>query len=207
MRNQYLLLVAALIVSTGVNAAVISNTNILLYHPAMFSDYALRVFQDEAATDPTTMWFNALGPTISFVTMDMDEGSDWYLASLGDSFSRDSIQNSEFPTLVSGNPLFVGFGDFYLGINTGNGIWVYPDIPRNLYGWVHLQSIGGTITMLDNAMSYQGSGIVIGTTEVIPEPSVSRMLVLSLLLAHVFWRTLEEARTRRCRQLIYHPPK
>jgi hypothetical protein len=200
MRNRYATLAAVIFVSTGVNASVISNTNINLHDGDPFSDYALTVFQDEPATDPTTMWFNASGPTLSWANMNVDEGSEWYLTSLGDQFCQDTIQRSEFAALVSGNPLSVGFGDFYLGVNTGNpdGTWGASGIPpRNLYGWVHLQNVGGTITMLGNAMSYQGDGIVIGTTTVIPEPSISRLLTLSLGVVSAFAAGLRKGQNNK----------
>ena len=82
------------------------------------------------------------------------------------------------------NVLDVGFGEFYLGVNTGNSEAPWGDLPpRNLYGWVHLQNIGGNISMLGNAMSYEGTGIVVGTTRAIPEPSSSALILCGIAIA------------------------
>lgn len=189
MKHAFIILVAIAVISQPAIAVVVSDTNIHLSGSG--TSYALTVFQDEGATDYTSIWFNVLsGQTLSFAGTTVDEASDWYSTSLGDQFSQATIQSSAFPVFVratvSGyetNALTVSlFGDFYLGVNTGNrdGTWG-PDgnPPRNLFGWVHLQNTGGTISMLGNAMSYQGDGIVIGTTEVIPEPSVLGLVSVS----------------------------
>lgn len=195
MRNNILSIALSIISAPYLTAAVISNTNVSLSDGGFAgADYALTVFQDEAGTDPTSILFNVTGSILTFVTSNIDEGSDWYLASFEDEFSNGNIQADLFQVFVrattsgfESNDLNVGFGSFYLGVNTGNmdgGFDPFP--PRNLYGWVRLQNTGGSLTMLGNAMSYQGTGVVIGTTQAIPEPS-SLTLLLGMF-ATTFWR-------------------
>lgn len=196
MKGTFEILAVTALLTQSVSATVVANTNVQLNSPSIYpaytSDYALTVFQDEAGGDGTTMWFNVSGATLSFVGDNLDEASDWYLTSYGDPFTETTIQSAAFPVFARVVPtgfeshdLTVGYGDFYLGINTGNqnGSWGGPGIPpRNVYGWVHLQNTGGTLTMLENAMSYQGTGIVIGTMQAIPEPMVSSLLVIGLVV-------------------------
>jgi hypothetical protein len=138
-----------------------------------------------------SIFFNVTGSILTFETKNLDEGSDWYLASFEDEFSNGNIQADLFQVFVrattsgfESNDVNVGFGSFYLGVNTGKGFDPFP--PRNLYGWVQLQNTGGSLTMLGNAMSYQGTGIVIGTTQAIPEPSSLTLLLGGF--ATSFWR-------------------
>lgn len=195
MKNNILSIALSIISAQCLTAAVVSNTNVTLSNGGFAgADYALTVFQNEAGTNPTSIFFNVSGSTLTFVTSNIDEASDWYLASFEDEFSNLNIQADLFQVFVrattsgfESNALNVGFGSFYLGVNTGNldgGFDPFP--PRNLYGWVQMQNTGSSLTMLGNAMSYQGSGIVVGTTQAIPEPS-SLTLLLGLF-ATTFWR-------------------
>jgi hypothetical protein len=194
MKNNVISIAFSIISVPCLTAAVVSNTNITLSNidfPG--ANYALTVFQDEGRNDPTSILINASGSILTFVTTNLDEASDWYLVSFEDAFSKANIQSNLFPVFVrtssgfESNVLDVGFGSFYLGVNTGNIDGGYdPFPPRNLYGWVHLQNTGGSLTMLGNAMSYSGSGIVVGTTQAIPEPS-SLTLLLGFF-ATTLWR-------------------
>jgi hypothetical protein len=89
----------------------------------------------------------------------------------GDAFARSTIDAGTFPkvgwVLSFDEPVSVG-DDFFLGLNTGIG---FNPLGRGVYGWVHLREEGGKLKMLGNAMAYNGSGIVIGTATIIPEPA------------------------------------
>ena len=181
-------------------AVVVSDTNIWLGNgPPSMADYTLGVYQDEAATNDTGILINVSGETLSFVNTTIDDGSDWYLTSFGNEFMASTIESGAFPFLVRSistgwetHDLAVGFGDFYLGVNTGVLVGPRPDpdfSPRELFGWVHLQNSGGTLTMLGNAMSYGEPGLVIGTTQVVPEPGIFGLALAGLVLAGL----------RRCR--------
>jgi hypothetical protein len=190
MRNILITTLLVLSNASFLFAAVVSNSNIVLSGGGGISDYALTVYQDEFADDPTTIWFDVSGATLSFVDTNVDEGSDWYSTSLLDEFSRSSILGDSHQVFVratilgfESNDLTTGFGDFYLGVNTGDIGTPWTDLPpRNLYGWAHLQNIGGNLSMLENAMSYRGTGIVVGTTQIIPEPSSYILIICGLAI-------------------------
>lgn len=192
MKHLLLSLVASIICSPCVSAVVISNTNITLgsgadapsYGSPSGAAYKLTVYQDLQG-DPTSIFFNVSSTgTLTFVTTFLDEGSDWYLTQNLSEFSDANIDTDLFrafvkatPTGFETNTLTVG-STFYLGVNTGK--WdanFQPDLPRNLYGWIALRRIGTTLSVLGNAMSYDGTGIIVGTTQAIPEPSALTLLL------------------------------
>jgi hypothetical protein len=183
------MLVAVVAIAQTADAVVVSDTNVSLSDGAPISDYALAVFK-EATTNPTTMWFDVSGGTLSWANINLDEASDWYLTSYGDAFTQAAIQGGDFPIFVratdtgfDSNDLDVGFGDFYLGVNTGYGSRIGLPTPRDVYGWVHLQNSGGTLSMLGNAVAYDEGGIIIGTTQDIPEPGATGLLVCAATVA------------------------
>jgi hypothetical protein len=126
------------------------------------------------------------GQSLIVTDLTADEGSDWYLTSAGDVFSAATIDAGLFPLLTDAvarmsatTPVSVGPDDFYLGVRTGFGFTA--DRPnRTAYGWVHLRSVNGLLTMVENVMSYDSRGIIVGTTTVVPEPALS---VLAIALA------------------------
>jgi len=132
------------------------------------------------------------GASVLYVNENIDEGSDWYVVQPGNVFTKSSIDAGTFPRLVTFGPVGypavnVGTGDSYLGVNTGVvGVGTYPW--RSVFGWVHLRpSAPGSnmLTMVDNVMSYDSAGIVVGTTTVVPEPSAFAgilVVVLRLLI-------------------------
>jgi hypothetical protein len=92
----------------------------------------------------------------------------------------------EFPVVLnlappaSSPPALVGTGDFFLGVRTGLGYNLPQD--RNVYGWVHLRPVNGVLTMLENVMSYNSRGVVVGTTIVVPEPMSNSILAFALIV-------------------------
>jgi hypothetical protein len=123
------------------------------------------------------------GTSLVAQRLTLDEQSDWFLVEPGDVFSAATIAGGQFPILFDSNwpntplggPLTVGAGEFYLGVRTGVGFGGSPGNPgppnRNAYGWVHLRPENGVLTMVENVMSYNSRGIVVGTTTVVPEPA------------------------------------
>jgi hypothetical protein len=104
---------------------------------------------------------------------------DWYLVPAGDIFSEATID--QYPAMflqgrLIGPPVEVGTSDFYLGVRL--------DISE-AYGWVRLRPIGDMVTMVANAVSYNSRGIVVGTTQVVPEPTSS--VVLPFAMAALFY--------------------
>lgn len=157
-----------------------SNTELIPDH-LFGADYLLTIYQDYARTDPTGIWLSTDGTVLSVTDYTVDEGSDWYLTYPGDIITTLTTAGAGFPILIHGSPLVtnsipVANGDIYLGVNTGRFGPPFP--PRDVYGWVHLQNDNGTLTMVDNAVAYGESGIIVGTTLAVDEP-----LTLALVLA------------------------
>jgi hypothetical protein len=99
--------------------------------------------------------------------------NDWYLVSPGDVFSE--ATRATYPAMFEDNrpgpPVEVGASDFYLGFH----------LPvSTAYGWVRLRPIGGAVTMVANAVAYSSRGIVVGTTQVVPEPTSAAVLPIAL---------------------------
>jgi hypothetical protein len=182
MKTNTSLLCLCAALAQSASAVVVTGINIDLSDGSFAgADYALTVYQDESATDPTSIFFDVTNSTLSIVTYNVDEASDWFLTSLTDEFSETTVGNNNFPILIQHTPSFqtndlnTGFEDFYLGVNTGNDLGSgFP--PRNIYGWAKLRNIDGSLTLLENAVSYQGTGIIVGTTQVVPEPSASVLI-------------------------------
>jgi hypothetical protein len=122
-----------------------------------------------------------------------DEGIDLFLVQPNDVFSSLTVQTESIPVIhnlvppKSSPPVPVGTTDFYLGVRTGLG-FVPPFTPdhvvpnRDVYGWVHLRPLNGVLTMVENVVSYNSRGIVVGATTVVPEPTSSALVAIAMLL-------------------------
>ncbi len=126
----------------------------------------------------TSAAFEYDGTKIKVDTLTADGGSDWFLVQPGDVFSRSTIDAGEFPTIINLVPrpivmgeVTVGSDEFYLGVSTGKGTNAQHIPYRTAYGWVHLRPVDGVLTMVENVMSYNSRGIIVGTTTVVPEPA------------------------------------
>jgi hypothetical protein len=134
------------------------------------------------------------GTKIKGGVVSLDEGSDWFLVQPGDTFSAATINAGQFPVIHDVNPphggeVTVGPGEFYLGVRTGRGFGGPGGKPnRNAYGWVHLRPENGMLTMVQNVMSYNSRGIIVGTTTVVPEPSTVLSIGIALSVATLFTR-------------------
>jgi hypothetical protein len=122
-----------------------------------------------------------------------DEGIDLFLVQPNEVFSAAAVEAGSVTVIhnlvppKSSPPVFVGTSDFYLGVRTGVG-FIPPFTPdhvvpnRDVYGWVHLRPVNGVLTMVENVMSYNSRGIVVGTTTVVPEPMSAAMLIVALAI-------------------------
>jgi hypothetical protein len=112
------------------------------------------------------------------------DGSDWYFVQPGNAFSDVAVAAGQFPVIIDFNSFgmaTVGPGEFFLGVRTSFGSASPPGPPnRTAYGWVHLRPENGVLTMVENVMSYNSRGIIVGTTTVVPEPASIALLVLGL---------------------------
>jgi hypothetical protein len=74
----------------------------------------------------------------------------------------------------------VGTGDFYLGIWLPKGDSSMFDEIGQWYGWIHLRPVDDMLTMVGNAMSFDSRGIIVGTLDVVPEPTSIGVAIVGL---------------------------
>jgi hypothetical protein len=111
---------------------------------------------------------------------------DWYLVQAGDVFSKQAIAANKFTKLYEFSTQYpkVTVGtDFYLGVSAGDGIR-----RRNAFGWMHIQVINNVPTMVENVMSYESLGIIVGTRRLVPEVSSITLGGFSLVGVAAFGR-------------------
>jgi hypothetical protein len=147
----------------------------------------------------TEISFEYDGTRIKVFTILLDEGSDWFHVRPGDIFSAATIDDGRFPTITNVVPplvpppqlgeIDVGSGDFYLGVRTADSPGnPSPYFNRTTYGWVHLRPVDGVLTMVENVLSFNSRGIIVGTATVVPEPPALLSMGLGILLFAVFRR-------------------
>ena len=182
-----LLLVFAFVLSGGGNShaqtVVLENNIAFGLHPTFTGWYAIRVWLTPDRNDNhdwnavlryEDMKMRGLNPTSDSIRM--------FLVHSGDVFSSDSISMGEFPSAIfEPSPHHVGNDDFYLGFSGAHAA-------AGMFGWARLGPRDGVLTMLDNAMAYHVSGIVVGATRPIPEPAT---------MVHVICCTASLLRCRR----------
>jgi hypothetical protein len=188
------------LVASTLHAAVVVEDSNLSWGPGSIggpfpgvpdANYAATIFQDAGASDFTSAWFYYDGTGLRGISENLDEGSDWYVVGPGQVFSNHTIQQGLFAPLITQGPNFhppvaVASGqDIYLGVASSGG---YVD--RDVFGWVLLRPIGAsvppiltpTLTMIDNAMSYDSEGIIIGTGTAVPEPGAALLAAFGVWL-------------------------
>ena len=122
--------------------------------------------------------YNASNGMLTFVTLNIDEGSTVWLARAGD------VIDASFRPSTS-TSVFVG-KDFYLGGATSS--MTDPGFtwggPRTSFGWAHITAdSSGKLTLVDSAMAFrEPAGIVVGTlTSPVPEPSTWALMGMGLV--------------------------
>ena len=122
---------------------------------------------------------------LSPYTQILDPGTIWYSVTNGTVLnpafrSTATPFASNFNNTVGQIQLAVG-QDFYLGF------WIQDVTDR--YGWAHLKLTSSTtLSLLGSAAEDSGSGIIVGTTTVVPEPSSFCLTALALVSALSCWR-------------------
>ena len=141
MRRLSLFIVGiGLIVSQARAGTVVGSNFIAVPDPSVpGAQYRFTVYQDEPATDPTSLFVSLSGQVMTAINWNVDEEAVYYLVPNLAVFSVATISSGIFPPLFALNQphaINVGFGDFYLGINTGQGFaGGHPN--RNVFGWAH----------------------------------------------------------------------
>jgi hypothetical protein len=187
---RYIAIIFLGFASTLQAATVVVNDNIkfTIVPPNGDAHFAVVKTVNPCCIDSTTeISMKYESETIGVTVITLDEQSDWFLVNAGDILSTASISAGQFPVIFntspsSGGPVVVGPGEFYLGVRTGAGYDVFPGPPRrNAYGWVHLRPENGVLAMVENVMSYNSTGIIVGTTNVVPEPASAFLALLALV--------------------------
>ena len=191
MKSPTFVLAGLIFCVANLQADTISNSNfIVVPDTTMGAQFRFTVFQDQAATDPTSLLIALSGSVMTPVAWNVDEEADYYLVPNLAVFSAATISLGQFPPLFAANQphsLNVGFGDFYLGINTGQGFVGAGQPRRDVFGWVHFVNDAQTgLHMIDNAVTYGNQGIIVGTTTAIPVPEPRAFALFILGPALVF---------------------
>lgn len=126
---------------------------------------------------------DAASGTLSFRTLNADEGSELFLVHPGDVLTQTTQGNFLSLYGTYNAPVQVG-RDFYLGAGTrsysdpglswANHAWTS-------FGWAHFKvDDQGQLSIVDSAMAFRESGIVVGTLTAVPEPSTWLLMVTGL---------------------------
>jgi len=149
-------------------------------YPQWGTTYDIRVNQTVKGDDYTGAIFSAdsANSTITLRTITVDEGSSWYLASYGQTFSQISLPN--FSRISFNEPIQLYDAVFYLAINTRSGF--YP-ANQEVFGWAKFGlGANNNLTLIDSAMDYGDQSIIVGTFQSVPEPSSLALLALGAVL-------------------------
>ncbi len=170
LRCMYMALVVFVMSSNLAGQTVVVNDNIEFVPDSSSFGASHRgtVIQDLFG-DFTSVWFDYDGSSLTAVASNTDEGSDWYVVEPGDVFGPVTIARNDFPSII-GVPVFAGTEEFYLGVSTGTIDCSNPSC-RDVFGWVRLRNVFGQLEMVENAVAYNSLGIIVGTTNLVPEPS------------------------------------
>lgn len=183
--NRLLTLLLPLAISASASrAAVVLDSNVELGSGSPW-EYQLTVFQDAAATDPTSVFLDYRPAALTYQAINLDEGSEWYFADAGDRFEAPTIVAGRFPEFavfgLEGTTSPIPLGEFFLAVNTGTD-FSGADPHREIFGWALLRNTGTGLELMGSAVTYDRPGIVVGTSTTIPEPSISWLLCLGSLL-------------------------
>jgi len=107
------------------------------------------------------------------ITSTVDAYAYWYRAEYGQEFSPNTV--ASFVTLEQ-QPAIPDSGSFYLGVQLNTS----PNL--SAYGWGKFQnSLSGELTLLDSGVTYNNSGVIIGSITPTPEPSGFVLLTCGLI--------------------------
>ena len=128
----------------------------------------------------------------------LDEGSSWFFLRAGDALTPGKIAAGEYDLIVGHREATFGTLDtfavsfvpsglefFYLGVSRVAYDIDHADVERSDFGWVKLRLVnphipqGTTLQYVESVVAYNSPGIIVGTTQVVPEPTTLVLLFLS----------------------------
>ena len=179
------ILTSLLLVCNFGHSSVVAGTAVRIqgayYYSQWATNYEIHVDQTIEGDDYTGALFSAdsANSAITLRDITLDEGSSWYLASYGQTFSQISLPN--FSRISFNQPIQLYDSVFYLAINTGKSAF-YP-AAQEVFGWAKFGlSANNNLTLIDSAMDYGDRGIIVGTYQSVPEPSSLSLLALGGVL-------------------------
>ena len=191
--SKQLIIYMALVLTPSYGSAMTVLSDRVTIVSTDYEEFQATVLQTVDA-DGTSTWFEVTADfsTLEVVSWNLDDESDWYVVQPGELFSAAGIANGEYPILFTMDdprpPVALESapdGFVYLGFNTGVS---YDDDPpveladyRDVFGWVKLGLDGNFAWYAEaSAAAYDATGIVVGTTIGIPEPSSAWLIGIGL---------------------------
>ena len=178
------LIILSMAIAHNARAFMAIDSNVILSGTPEY--YVLTVFQNFIATDWTSVWFDRDSTDLIFRSYNLDEGSDWYFCEYNDEFSAATVSDYLLFNQID-QRFTVGYGEFYLGVNTGNGFIDFGVPDRSIYGWAHFNNSPDGLELLGSAITYDSPGLYVGTTQAIPEPTCLSLMLFGIPLFPV-WR-------------------
>jgi hypothetical protein len=128
---------------------------------------------------------------------DLGYGLDLYFVEYGQPFTKAAIDNGLVQPIYRGTrqpyvehtPIDIPDTDsFYLGVNSGFvSLDANGDTIRDTFGWALIErGLSGQLFLTNYAMAYQSQGIIVGTTQTVPEPE-SAIIVFTVVATVVLW--------------------
>jgi hypothetical protein len=150
---------------------------------------------------PASLYVNFDGGAMNYVLQTADVGAQLKLATIGEAITAQSFANGVSPAQQAFGNTAAG-RDFYLAGMVDTAL-LDPGEPSTFsstwggqhdlrFGWAHIAvSANGKATVLASAMAYGEPGIVVGSTQAVPEPGTFALMGAGLLglVAAQMWRT------------------
>lgn len=175
MYRRSLLITLASLLVTRADGGVVVDTNIAFQsQPAGPNRWLVNLNIIETGTIPfpdyTCFSFYWEGDSATPFLSCLDGGSDYFIAEEGDAFTIAAIQSAQFTSFFEDSVHIDESEVFYVGVITPHTS-VIESNSIIAYGWMKLENTPDGLEMLENVMAYDVGGVIIGTTETVPEPS------------------------------------
>ncbi|MEM8783314.1 MAG: hypothetical protein AAGE65_10735 [Planctomycetota bacterium] len=165
-------------------AIVVEDTNIQLIDAGVvtlddggvFPRYELSIALDVAGTQVATAFFASIYGQMVLDEGTLDDVPLWYLWFEGQEISFSILQAVDLASVfeLALSPA----SPFYISVKTSDES--RPE-SRSVFGWARLARDGDQLILEDNAVAYGAAGIIVGTSNLVPEPAAAAMAGFGLL--------------------------